>query len=106
MAPERFEVEKDLEIEEEKSSESENEEGKQTKSGALKAAFETEINPASQYKMEVDLEFRAKFQREQNMAMFEVLEALDKSSVEDLISYKLKEDKEANLLTLDDLRYQ
>jgi hypothetical protein len=38
--------------------------------------------------------------------MFEVLEALDQSSVEDLISYKLRDDKEMNLLTLDDLRYR
>ena len=39
------------------------------------------------------------------MSMFEVLEALDQSSVEDLISYKLQDDKEMNLFTLDDLRY-
>jgi hypothetical protein len=36
--------------------------------------------------------------------MYEVLEALDHSNVEDLISYKLKDDKHKNLLTLDDLR--
>jgi hypothetical protein len=36
--------------------------------------------------------------------MYEVLEALDHSNVEDLISYKLKDDKYKNLLTLDDLR--
>lgn len=38
--------------------------------------------------------------------MFEVLEALDQATVEDLISYKLRDDKEMNLLTLDDLRYR
>ena len=36
--------------------------------------------------------------------MNEVLEALDHSNVEDLISYKFKDDKHKNLLTLDDLR--
>jgi hypothetical protein len=56
--------------------------------------------------MEVDLIFRAKFERDlqQQRGLYEVLEALDHSSVEDFISYKLKDDKHKNLLTLDDLR--
>lgn len=58
--------------------------------------------------MEVNLLFRANFERnlQQQRGLYEVLEALDNSSVEDFISYKLKDDKHKNLLTLDDLRVQ
>ena len=58
------------------------------------------------FTMSEDPEFRAQFMREQNRRVFEMQEALDKSTVEDLVSYKIKDDKHKNLLTFDDLRLQ
>ena len=55
--------------------------------------------------MEVDLDFRSQVLRDQHKNWYEMLQALDHSTVEDLISYKMKEDKDNNLLTLDDLRF-
>ena len=55
--------------------------------------------------MEEDLEFRAEFNLN-HQRMFEVQEALDRSTIEDLISYKIKEDKLNHLIVFDDLRVQ
>ncbi len=67
--------------------------------------FSTNLNGVYKpFAMEIDLNFRAQFEQHQHRGMYEVLEALDHSNVEDLISYKLKDDKHKNLLTLDDLR--
>ena len=67
--------------------------------------FSVEIMPAEKkpFEMEQDLEFRAEFNR-LNQRDFEVQEALDRSTIEDLVSYKIKEDKLRNLIVLDDLR--
>jgi hypothetical protein len=56
--------------------------------------------------MQEDLRFRAQIMRDDHRRIFEIQECLDRSTVEDLISYKIREDRYKNLLVLDDLRWQ
>ena len=55
--------------------------------------------------MEADLKFRKEFKNEHQIYDNDLSYMLAKSNIEDLISYKLREDNQRKLLTFDDLRF-
>ena len=77
---------------------------RRTEAATIQKEFETTKPVLAAFEVEADVNFRNEYKTQALINDQAVLQKLSKSSVEDLISYKLRDDRKQNLLTLDDLR--